>query len=443
MTEINTRKLALQILQKLEKKENHLNQVVDEYFTKSPITSEKKKSVFSLVIGVLRHKKLLDYILEKRFHGNYGKSQYFVRNLLRIGLYQLKMEKKPAYAIINEIVKIAKRKDKNAAGLIHAVLQKTTDSDIFQEIETDKKLSPTQKLALKNLHPEWLINRWLKRFSDDEVLALCDWNNTPAAVTIRFNFLRHSWIEFESILKNAGAEFARSKTNPVFVRLKNTSKLPLKQWIIEGWCSVQDEAAGWICHLVDPQPNEKIADLCAAPGGKTTYLSQLVRDKGRVLAVDVSQKRLEQVKTIKSQLKLSSIEWRLGDSTKISLPPQDRVLVDAPCLGTGVFGKRADGRWKKSETDLAQLTILQKNLLENAAKLVKLGGALIYSTCSLEPEENWDMVDQFLRSNPKFRIENADRWIPAEFVDARGGLFIFPPSHKMDGAFAVRMKKNG
>jgi len=225
--------------------------------------------------------------------------------------------------------------------------------------------------------------------------------------------------------------------------MTNTSKLPLKQWIADGWCSVQDEAAGWICHLVDPLPNEKIADLCAAPGGKTTYLAQLMRDKGRVLAVDISQKRLEQIKTIKSQLKLASIEWRLGDSTQISLPPQDRILVDAPCLGTGVLGKRVDGRWKKSEADLSQLTILQKNLLENAAKLVKLGGALIYSTCSLEPEENWKMVEQFLQSNPKFRIENANQWVPAQFVDARGGLFIFPPSHKMDGTFAVRMKKDG
>jgi 16S rRNA (cytosine967-C5)-methyltransferase len=301
--------------------------------------------------------------------------------------------------------------------------------------------------------PSWLVSRWLDRFGEKESLALLAACQNPPKLTLRVNETASTTAAFAELLKDKGIKVKRSILVPscLTVTDRRTVRGPVEN--IPGWgegtFSVQDESAAFVSQVVDPKPGEQIIDLCAAPGGKTLNLAELMGNLGKVWAVDKNENRLNLIKTNRQRLKLTNIEIICGDSTNIELPLADKVLVDAPCSGTGVINKRADIRLKRTKLDITSLVALQKELLKNAAKLVKEGGSLVYSTCSIEQEENEDVFSWFLSSHKDFKADDLSPYFPEGALAAYGladqakhGYALFLPSkHDVSGFFVARFQR--
>ncbi|XP_058112194.1 uncharacterized protein LOC131255476 isoform X9 [Magnolia sinica] len=326
---------------------------------------------------------------------------------------------------------------------------------------------------------EWMVRRWIKYLGVEEAMRLMIWNNSDPSFSLRANgakgFTRADLVERLTILKVPHEpslhmdDFVRIKTGmQVCVKIYNTTKRTFIQagLLKDGLCSVQDESAAQLCwdlgllvsiyfltdqnltaglvvSVVDPQPGETIVDCCAAPGGKTLFMASRLRGQGMVYAIDVNKGRLRILEeTAKSHNVNDVITVVHADlrifSEKIS-KKFDKVLLDAPCSGLGVLSKRADLRWNRRLEDLEQLTNLQDELLDAASLLVKPGGTLVYSTCSIDPEENEERVAAFLLKHPEFTIDLADRYVPPDFVTDKGFFFSNPVKHHLDGSFAARL----
>ena len=210
----------------------------------------------------------------------------------------------------------------------------------------------------------------------------------------------------------------------------------------DGKISVQDPAAGLVVKLVNPQKNEMIIDSCAAPGGKSSYMAEKMNNTGSILSLDSNEGRLKRLNSNISRLHITNIKTNLVDITEDKVPMTDKMLLDVPCSGTGVMSKRADIRWRRSIEDILEMHLLQRKILWSATDYIKTGGIIIYSTCSLEPEENWMVIDAFLKSHANFSVENARDYIPEKYVDNKGAMFTYPPEHHIDGGYAVRLKKD-
>ncbi|MEZ6067312.1 MAG: transcription antitermination factor NusB [Planctomycetaceae bacterium] len=254
-------------------------------------------------------------------------------------------------------------------------------------------------------YPDWLVDRWLARYEDEEVLRLANWFNQSPSLTLRTNLERTTRERLLQTLRTSGARVSVGGTAAA-IQVESAARVIDLPGFHEGWFSVQDESAQAAVELLDPQPGERILDLCAAPGGKATYIAERLAGTGEVVACDVQQRRLDQIDESISRLRLSNIRTQLIDAESTQVPdgPFDAALVDVPCSNTGVLGKRADVRWRIGPSDLRELPRLQQRLLERAISLVKSGGRVVYSTCSLEPEENRGVVDQVLAANRSLRL---------------------------------------
>ena len=209
----------------------------------------------------------------------------------------------------------------------------------------------------------------------------------------------------------------------------------------QGYFSVQDESAGMPVLLLDPKPGERVIDLCSAPGGKTTFIGELMKNSGEIIAIDRYETRLQLVKNACQRLGITNAHLIADDGATIEIPPADKVLVDAPCSGLGVLSKKPDAKWQRDADDIPKLVILQKSLMENAAKLVKSGGVLVYSTCTIEPEENINLIKEFLIQHPEFSIESASNIIHQDLIGSEGNVETFRHKHGMDGSFSIRLRK--
>jgi 16S rRNA (cytosine967-C5)-methyltransferase len=210
----------------------------------------------------------------------------------------------------------------------------------------------------------------------------------------------------------------------------------------QGFFSVQDESAGIPVLLLDPKPGERVIDLCSAPGGKTTFIGELMKNSGEIISVDRYETRLNLVKNACQRLGILNVHLIPDDGASIEIPPADKVLVDTPCSGLGVLSKKPDAKWQRDADDIPKLVRLQNSLLDNAAKLVRLGGLLVYSTCTIEPEENFDLIKQLLVRHPEFSIEPANMFVHQDLIGANGQVETFRHKHGMDGSFAIRLRKN-
>ena len=243
-------------------------------------------------------------------------------------------------------------------------------------------------------------------------------------------------------MKKHEIKFKQFEFIPEFFQTSKHQELIKSDIFKEGKISIQDPAAGLVVKLVDPQKKETIIDVCAAPGGKSSYAAELLKNTGSILSLDSNEKRLDRLDSTISRLHITNTETDLVDITEDEVPMTDKMLLDVPCSGTGVMSKRADIRWRRSIDDILEMHLLQRNILWVAARYIKSGGAIIYSTCSIEPEENWMVVDAFLKSHRTFNVQNANQYIPQEYVDDRGALLTMPTEHQIDGCFGVRLEKN-
>ena len=385
-----------------------------------------------LAYGIVRWQATLDWLIARKTNARAQKPT--LQNLLRLGLYQIFwLERIPNHAAVHETVELAKQSGFHAqAGFINAVLR-----GYLREFDATKRLLAdlkTQQPHLGYSHPEWLVARWQKRWDADRAAQLLEWNNTPPKTFARVNTLKADPGKLLTQWREEGVDydfFRRDwlEENLVF-ELKShppLSRLPSFQ---QGLFYVQDPSTLLAVRELDPQPGESVLDLCAAPGGKLTAIAQLMRNEGRLLAHDTTPERLKLIQQNCARLGVTCVQTLLP-STLNSQPSTsfDRILIDAPCSNTGVMRRRVDLRWRIRLEELGRLRATQLELLRQAASLLKPGATLVYSTCSLEPEENTGVVNEFLAAHPEFKLERTRELLPfAEGVDGTYVAHMVRPS---------------
>ncbi len=434
---------AVKILNRVERTDSYLDKVLDAEL-KSPDLSDPDKGLLSeLVHGVLRWQNKLDWVLNGFSHGNFAKSEINVKNTLRVALYQvLFLERIPHAAAVNEGVEFIKRiRGEKPAGLVNAVLR-----NIIRNIDGIRYPDPledqAQYMAVFYSHPLWMVKRWVDRFGIEETRALLTANNERPHLSLRVNRLKSDRSSFLKLLEHLQVQASPSRFLEQFVRARGMSRIGQMESFRNGFFTVQDESASLPCLLISPRAGERVIDLCAAPGGKTTNIAEMMRNEGEVIAVDKYEGKLSLIRTSCERLGLRNVTFMAADASTMSIEPADKVLLDAPCSGLGVLSKKPDIKWKRDVADIRKLTAIQTEIIENAALMVKPGGVLVYSTCTIEPEENQEIVRCFLKKHPEFILDDAARFVPPDFVSPDGDVVTLPHRHGMDGSFAARLVKS-
>jgi 16S rRNA (cytosine967-C5)-methyltransferase len=416
---VNARELALDLLNNWQKSHQLADDLLKIALDGSTLQGSDRAFVTELFYGCLRQKLTLDFLVAQLAN---VPPQPVVANILHLGLYQLFLLKTPAHAAVNETVALAKTQAHTSeAKFVNAILRRAErEHDALQA-----RLDATRETApwIYNSHPQWLWERWMTRLGRESAAALCEWNNQPPPLYIRINTLKTS-------TKPADIN-AEPTTHPLCWRVVNASGLFQGNSFTSGEFYVQDPSTLIAVDVLDPQPGESVLDMCAAPGGKTTYLAQKMQNRGRIIAADLSSSRLALVGENCRRLGVTIVATLACEGTHLDRCLRgeqfDRVLVDAPCSNTGVLRRRADLRWRIEESEIRRLATLQEKLLASAAPFTKPQGVLVYSTCSLEEEENQRVVERFGRSHPEFALEATRS--------------IFPPRDGVDGAFVARFRK--
>jgi 16S rRNA (cytosine967-C5)-methyltransferase len=384
--------------------------------------------------GVLRHRSLIDWTLAPLLKKPLEKLDAPVRAMLRLACYERAWLGTPPSAVANEYVSLARGfKLASASGFINAITRRLSDEP---RTPPDAERAPAKHLAIQFSHPEWLVERWLARLGFDQCAALLAANNSRAALSLRVNDCRARREEVHSNLAARELKVREGLLSPLALHIEDAgSPLDWPEWA-RGEIIAQDEAAQLVVREAAPQAGQNVLDLAAAPGGTSTHCAQLMKNVGRIIALDVAPGRVKLIADNARRLGFSIIEARAGDARSLREPSADLVLLDAPCLGTGTLRRRPDAKWNKTPGMLDELVQLQRGMLEAAARLTRPGGHLVYSTCSLEPEENEEQAAWFLSTHAG--------WNPApqnDLADLRttgGWLQSWPHRHGTDGMFCAR-----
>jgi 16S rRNA (cytosine967-C5)-methyltransferase len=418
------RQIALELLRHRRTGEGFIERALEKEFAAAGLSPLNRSLCMELVYGVVRWQATLDWLVARRTPGRPPKPA--LQTLLALGLYQIFwLDRIPEHAAVHETVELAKQNGFGAqAGFVNAVLR-----GYLRELDATKKLLADLKTAQPHLgysHPEWLVARWRKRWNADQVARLLEWNNTPSENYARVNTLkvdagrlltqwREENVEYDFIHRDWFEEnlVFKLKSHPPLLKLHSFQR---------GWFYVQDPGTLFAVRELDPRPGETVLDLCAAPGGKTTYIAQLMQNQGRVVAHDTAPARLKLVGENCSRLGVVCVQTTLPAALKEHSAAYDRILVDAPCSNTGVMRRRVDLRWRIRPEEIQRCQTTQLALLNQAAAILKSGGTLVYSTCSLEPEENREVVGQFLAGQSRFKLLSERELIP--FIDGVDGAYV-------------------
>jgi len=442
---ITGRRLALLSLVRIEKQGAYANRILNALFTEYNPEDREKGLATDIVYGTLRNLTFLDYVLGYLLSKPLSVLPPVVRCTLRFSLYQIVSGPETAYAVVDQAVKLVKTEGYGRlSGLVNAILRRYLREGKKIPLP-DFKTEPLAHLTVVHSHPEWLIKRWAKQWSYEELHELVRNNNRPAPFSVRTNTLKISRDIFLAKLTAAGIEAVPSTLVPEGLRILNPRKLATTPFFKAGYYYIQDEASMLVSHFVSPVRGETLVDLCAAPGSKTTHLAQLMKDKGLIYALDDHEHKVELIAANAGRLGITSIKTIVTDAGKWTMPEKglaDRVLLDAPCTGTGVLRRRPDIRWQRTPRDLKNLVVLQGQLLQKAATLVRPGGILVYSTCSLESEENEEQIRKFLVQHPEFTVDIT--YLPSGLKKKRfsEGILILPLENGPDGFFLTRLLKS-
>ncbi|HEX4265281.1 MAG TPA: 16S rRNA (cytosine(967)-C(5))-methyltransferase RsmB [Verrucomicrobiae bacterium] len=446
LTDQKPRQIASQILQRRGAGSDYVEDLLESALARARLSPADRGLCQELVYGVVRWQITLDWLIARKTPGRTQKPG--LQNLLRLGLYQIFwLDRIPNHAAVNETVEQAKQSGFGPqAGFVNAILR-----GYLREFDATKALLAELKASQPHVgysHPEWLVARWQKRWGVEKAARLMEWNNTPPATFARINALKFRKDDpgDSSIPKDAGDLLTQWRDENVeydFVRhdwfeenlvfeLKSHPPLAKLVSFQQGFFYLQDPSTLLAVRELDPQPGETILDLCAAPGGKLTYMAQLMRNEGRLVAHDTFPDRLKMIEENCARLGVTIAETvlppALDPSPSAALAKEgrpavfDRILLDAPCSNTGVMRRRVDLRWRIRPEEIDRLRATQLDLLRQAVALLKPGGALVYSTCSLEPEENENVIQEFLETEPALELKTRRELLP--FADATDGAFV-------------------
>lgn len=440
----NPRRAAFRILNRVERERIFAEPLIAHELEEGGIVGPDRGFLTELVYGVLRRRGTLDHLLSQFAGRPVERLDMPLLVLLRLGLYQIRfLDRVPPSAAVNETVKLSKEAVPRASGLVNAVLRRACRGP--EEVSwPDTNADPARFIAARHSHPRWLAERWIAELGRDEAEELAEAMSRPAPFTVRTNLLKTTREALADRLAQEGVASLPGRWSSAALHLESPGSLMRIPSFREGLFTVQDEASQLVALLLDPRPGERVLDACAAPGGKATYLAELMENKGTVLACDVAGKKLRLVEEGAQRLGISIIETKEMDAAAgPELPLFDRILTDAPCSGLGVLRRNPEGKWWKTAEDVERLAAAQRRIVESLAERLRKGGVLVYATCSTSRSENEDVIDYFLSRHPEFVIEDV-RMILAgseDFATPEGYFRSWPHRHGMDGFFAVRLKK--
>lgn len=440
------RDAAVRIVYRVLREGAYSNIAVKQELDKGGLAKLDKALVTEIVNGTLRNLTRIDWV--KSQYVKKSKIEPWIEDIIRCGIYQLLfLDRVPDSAVCNESAELArKHSHEGTVKFVNGVLRNISRNKDKLEYP-DKENDIVKYLSVFYSHPEWMVEKWVKDFGRGFTEELLKANNETPPFTIRCNRLKISKQELLKLLSEEGIECEEGRYNAEALYIRGTAALEDKASFKQGYYQVQDESSMLVAHIMEPKAGDRILDMCSAPGGKTTHIAELMDNQGEITARDIHRNKLKLVEESCSRLGIGIVRTELYNAMeldKASLEKYDKVLLDAPCSGLGVMRRKPDLRWKKEPDNFGELAKLQRDMLELAAKYVKTGGVLVYSTCTINKTENIDVVKGFLESNPAFRLESIIGQTPENLKcesAAQGYLELFPNTHGTDGFFIARMGK--
>ena len=437
----NVRDAALSILLAVDKNQAYSNLLLHQTIEKYKIDPKDRALLTEITYGTLQHKFTLDYFLEPFIK---GKVDLWVRWLLRLSLYQMEyLSRIPAHAAVNEAVEIAKRRGhQGIASMVNGVLRSILRKGVRS---VDEIKDPIERLSIETSHPQWLVARWVEFYGFNHTSEMLHENNVPPVQTVRVNTTKTTVDEVLASLEEDGVKAEQSDVIPECIYLSN-GQASRTEAFKKGFITIQDESSMLPANVLNPQPGWRVLDMCAAPGGKTTHMAEKMNNNGSILATDLHPHKLDLIDENVERLGLEIIQTAPIDGRKAASFLQeesfDAVLVDAPCSGLGVMRRKPDIKYTKREEDLESLHSIQLELLENAVKVLKPGGRLVYSTCTVDKVENEGTVNDFLTTHPEMELVPIEH-LPTQLIEKQqnGMLQVFPQDFGSDGFFVAAFCK--
>ena len=443
------RHVALDILIRVETRRGHPDDLLDRAFKRHrALTDRDRAFIAELVYGTLRWQGKIDRIIVQASRVKLARIERAVFQILRMGVYQvLFLTKTPHRAAVSEAVILAKKLHRNeASGFVNAVLRRVAREGAGGLVPPAEG-TPQERLAEEEAFPTWAVQRLWDAWGQTETESFCRASNRIAPLTVRTNTLKMDRESLMGRLRSEGLSVSATSFSPEGIVLENPPPTPRIPLLEKGCYQIQDEAAQLIAHLVDPRPGERVLDACAAPGAKTTHLGQLMANRGRIYAFDVSGVRLKRVREACRRMGVTNAAVLRRDSTqRVPLPDGQRfdaILLDAPCTGWGTIRRNPDIKWRTTPQGIKRLAETQRRMLQNMAGLLHEGGRIVYTTCTVYEDENERVVERFLEENGGYILDRGKAVIPApELFDERGYFRTLPHRHGMDGFFAARLVKS-
>lgn len=441
------REIALKTLYQIDKEGAYSNIALDDKIKENKKMLNEKDIGFisEIVYGVTTWKLTIDEIIKNYSQIRLKKISPWIINILRMGIYQIVfLDKIPKSAAVNESVNLAKRYGhRGSSNFVNAILRKVEKSDLenFNNIKDNK-----ERISKTTSMPLWIVEELLKEKDISEVEEICKNLNIKSKLTIRINTLKIKKEEIKNELEKRNIEYDNGILENFLIlnKVKNIENLDLFK---EGYFTIQDEAAGFTAEVLNPNKGECVLDACSAPGGKTTYMAEIMQDNGKIEAWDLYEHRINLIKENAKRLGINIINANVNDATKLNekyVEKFDKILLDVPCMGIGVIKRKPDIKWQRKPEDILEIRELQYKILENCSKYLKKGGELVYSTCSILKSENEDIIHEFLRNNENFKISkyniNSSNELYKYLEDEK--YFKVYPTQKNDGFFICKLTKN-
>jgi len=426
------RNIALKSLYEINIKQAYSNIVLDKFINENreKLSNLDINFISELVYGAVTWKLTLEYIIQKYSKTKIKKMSDWVKNILYLGSYQIIfLDKVPKSAAVNESVNLCKKYNFKSVGLVNAILRKIEKSD-YKEISNIT--NSITRISLKYSMPEWIVKKFCDEYGEEETANICQNLNLRPNISVRINRLKGK------------VELGEKGILEDFRTITGTKNITKTKEYIEGNITIQDEAAGLSSFVLAPKEGEIVLDACSAPGGKTTYLAELMHNKGKIVAWDIYEERLKQVEQNAKRLGIDIIQTEVHDATKLKeeyVEKFDKILLDVPCLGLGVIRRKPDIKWNRQEEDIKEISDIQFNILKTCSKYLKRNGTLVYSTCSMLKEENDAIIEKFIKEE-NFETVNIEEQIPNEFSKiTTNNMVQFLPSQNHDGFFITMLKK--
>lgn len=444
----NAREVAMQILVEINKDGAYSNISLRKHIDES-MSIQDEGLIRELVYGVLENKIYIDYILSKVSKIKIKKIHFNIIEILRLGIYQIIfMDRIPESAAVNEAVNLAKKYGhKGTIGFVNGVLRNIIrNKEELVKVQEQDKIS---YISIKYSHPKYLVERWVKEYGVEFTEELCKANNTRPDLNLRVNRLKINQKELINRLIEYGYNVRPGNYAKDCIIVENPYRITELKEFKEGYFTIQDESSILVGQVLDPKKDSLVLDVCSAPGGKSTHIGEIMGNEGKILSRDIYKHKLELVKENANRLGVNIINTQVYDALnkdKSLVDMVDYCLVDAPCSGFGLIRRKPEIKWNRKEKDISQLAKLQKKILDNVKDYLKIGGVLVYTTCTIEKEENINVINNFLKENPNFQLVNIeDKLDNKEKLNnlKNGYIELFPHIHGTDGFFIAKIiRKN-